>query len=95
MSRKLTDFEQVCAGIETSIYPGDVWTQKNQELKDLLTPRPLSEWHEDFGPVLWWRFPIVEPPYVGSPLDDDFLEDYYDGWTRLPEPFDPPAKETK
>ena len=31
--------------------------------------RPISEWHEDIGPVLWWSFPITEPPYVGSPLD--------------------------
>jgi hypothetical protein len=31
--------------------------------------RPLSEYHEDMGPVLWWKFPIEEPPYVGSPLD--------------------------
>lgn len=29
----------------------------------------LEEWHEDDGNVLWWRFPIEEPPYVGSPLD--------------------------
>ena len=31
--------------------------------------KPLSEWHEDIGDVLWWCFPIVEPPYVGSPRD--------------------------
>lgn len=31
--------------------------------------RPLREWHEDIGPVLWWRFPVDEPPYVGTPLD--------------------------
>lgn len=31
-------------------------------------PRPLDEWHEDIGDVLWWKFPITEPPYVGSPL---------------------------
>jgi hypothetical protein len=31
--------------------------------------KPLSEWHEDIGPVLWWRFPVQEPPYVGTPLD--------------------------
>ncbi len=31
--------------------------------------RPLAEWHEDMGPVLWWRFPVDEPPYVGTPLD--------------------------
>ena len=33
----------------------------------------LSEkWHEDIGPVLWWDFPVEEPPYCGTPLDDDF-----------------------
>lgn len=32
-------------------------------------PRPLEEWHEDLGNCLWWKFPIDEPPYVGSPLD--------------------------
>ena len=30
---------------------------------------PLSDWHEDIGPVLWWRFPVQEPPYVGTPWD--------------------------
>jgi len=34
-----------------------------------MTARPLSEYHEEMGPVLWWTFPITEPPYVGSPLD--------------------------
>lgn len=29
---------------------------------------PLSEWHEDDGDVLWWKFPIEEAPYIGSPL---------------------------
>jgi hypothetical protein len=31
--------------------------------------RPLDEWHEDMGPVIWWFFPMTEAPYVGSPLD--------------------------
>ncbi|KQP34279.1 hypothetical protein ASF27_01580 [Methylobacterium sp. Leaf102] len=31
--------------------------------------RPLSDWHEDMGDVLWWFFPMTEAPYVGSPLD--------------------------
>lgn len=36
----------------------------------LATPaRPLAEWHEDMGPVLWWAFPISEAPYIGTPLD--------------------------
>ena len=34
-----------------------------------LTPRPLSEWSEEDGNVLWWQFPIGEPPYVGTPND--------------------------
>lgn len=33
------------------------------------TPRLADEWHHELGPVLWWRFPIVEPPYVGTPHD--------------------------
>jgi hypothetical protein len=31
--------------------------------------RPINEYHEDMGDVLWWKFPINEPPYVGSPND--------------------------
>src|SRR5436305_1074712 len=30
--------------------------------------RAIAEYHEDMGDVLWWKFPIEEPPYVGSPL---------------------------
>lgn len=37
-----------------------------------MKPRPLSEWHEEIGDVLWWKFPITEAPYVGSPLDCGF-----------------------
>lgn len=36
------------------------------------TPRPIKDWHEDLGPCLWWSFPIEEPPYCGTPLDNDF-----------------------
>lgn len=32
-------------------------------------PLPLHDWHEDMGDVLWWLWPIEQPPYVGSPLD--------------------------
>lgn len=37
------------------------------DLARLTTPRPISEYHEEMGDVLWWRFPIEEPPYLGSP----------------------------
>lgn len=42
-------------------------------LKELLTLHPLSAWHEELGPVLWWFLDSdgnpTEPPYVGSPND--------------------------
>lgn len=31
--------------------------------------RPASEYDPSMGPVLWWKFPITEPPYVGAPDD--------------------------
>jgi hypothetical protein len=31
--------------------------------------RPFSEWHEDHGEVLWWKLPVAQAPYIGSPLD--------------------------
>lgn len=42
------------------------------KLEDMIEPQPIDEWHEDIGPCLWWKFPIEEPPYSGSPLDTDF-----------------------
>lgn len=50
---------------------------------------PIDEWHEDDGYVLWWRFPIVEPPYVGSPYCGDWKEDYYTHWTPIACPEQP------
>ena len=49
--------------------------------------RPLEEWHEDYGPVLWWKFPVEEEPYVGSPLDAEWPA-YHTHWTPItvPEP---------
>lgn len=49
--------------------------------------RPIEEWGEDYGDVLWWKFPIEEPPYVGSPLDEKWPA-YHTHWTpiSLPEP---------
>ncbi len=56
---------------------------ENAELRRL---RPLDEWHEDYGSVLWWKLPIEEPPYVGDPLCDTWIDDYYTHWTPLPIP---------
>ena len=49
--------------------------------------RPLEEWCEDYGDVFWWKFPIEEPPYVGSPLDEKWPA-YHTHWTpiEIPKP---------
>lgn len=31
-----------------------------------------EHWDEDTGDVLWWNFPVEEPPYCGTPLDEHF-----------------------
>lgn len=31
--------------------------------------RAAGEYDASMGPVLWWKFPISEPPYVGAPDD--------------------------
>jgi hypothetical protein len=43
--------------------------QAERAIKALTTPRPIADYHEDLGDVLWWKFPITEPPYVGTPGD--------------------------
>ena len=52
------------------------------------TPRPLPEWHEDIGPVLWWVFPVAEPPHAGTPND---WPGYYTHWTPITVPSPPPT----
>lgn len=37
-----------------------------------LVLEPYDQWHEDYGPVLWFRFPICEPGYYGDPLTSDW-----------------------
>lgn len=42
-------------------------------LREATEPKPFAEWHEDYGySVLWWRVPVQEPPYLGSPDDEDW-----------------------
>lgn len=45
--------------------------------------RPLDEWHEEYGEVMWWFGGMSEAPYVGSPLCDDW-PGYHTHWTPLP-----------
>lgn len=47
--------------------------------------RPEAEWHEDDGPVTWWKFPIEEAPWIGTPLDSDW-PGYHTHFTPAPAP---------
>lgn len=38
--------------------------------------KTADEYHEDYGDVFWWRFPIEKPPHFDSPLNSDWD---YDG----------------
>jgi len=48
----------------------------------------LADWSEADGPVLWWHFPVVEPPYAGTPLDRDYTGGHTH-WTRFDVPEEP------
>lgn len=52
-------------------------------LELLITPRPLAEYHEDDGPVCWWKFPVEEAAWIGKPDDDDW-PGYHTHWTPHP-----------
>lgn len=55
---------------------------------DAKTARPLDKWHEDMGEALWWKFPLEEAPYCGSPLCDDW-PGYHTHFTPLIPPISP------
>lgn len=55
--------------------------------------RHIDEWHEVDGPVLWWRDPIEEPPYVGTPDYEDF-DETYKWWSPIDTP-EIPESETR
>ncbi|TXN24009.1 hypothetical protein [Methylobacterium sp. WL9] len=52
------------------------------------TPRPIAEYHEDFGFVTWWIFPVCEPAWIGSPNDSDW-PGYHTHFTPHPDVQDP------
>ena len=51
------------------------------------TPVPVAipgeKYHEDMGPVTWWRLPVDEPPWVGTPNDSDW-PGYHTHFTPAP-----------
>lgn len=57
-----------------------------KQLNSLIYPvaKLAEEWSEEDGNVIWHKFPIDEPPYVGTPLDSNWIDDYYTHWQPLP-----------
>lgn len=56
-----------------------------------IVARPAEDYHEDHGPVLWWHFPIEEPPVVGyqdsyDRYGDPIVTEYHTHWTPIPIP---------
>jgi hypothetical protein len=49
----------------------------------LHTLHPIDTYHEDQGVVMWWLLPVIEPPYVGTPMDDSW-PGYHTHWSYLP-----------
>ncbi|OMF37452.1 hypothetical protein BK133_05190 [Paenibacillus sp. FSL H8-0548] len=65
-----------------------------KQFEDAVAPHPIDEWHEDIGDVLWWLFPIQEPPYCGSPLDSNW-PNFHTHWTPLIIPGEPDFQNSK
>ncbi|MGP5429512.1 hypothetical protein ACTXNW_08660 [Enterococcus malodoratus] len=62
--RTFTDFKR------ESIFPErfEIVLDEPQKVRAKLA----KHWHEDVGDCLWWNFPVEEPPYCGTPLDEHF-----------------------
>lgn len=59
-------------GREAVCLDASVYKVKRREKKTTIIARPKKEYHEDMGPVTWWRFPIDEPAWIGTPNDSDW-----------------------
>ena len=68
----MTDSHTLAHWQEASQRQGETIREQDARWDDVHRPRELHEWSETDGPVLWWKFPIDEPPYVGTPNDLGF-----------------------
>ena len=46
--------------------------EPNEPQAEKVEAHLAEHWNEDIGDVLWWDFPVEEPPYCGTPLDEHF-----------------------
>lgn len=86
--RLYREMEDVEAWKEEAAIQAQFYLESEAREKKLREARPIDEWHEDYGDMLWWTFPIEEAPYCGNPLCSDW-PGYHTHWT----PFIIPDKE--
>lgn len=55
----------------------------NSEATTTAAARPLEDWSEGIGDVVWWAFPVEEAAWIGSPLNSDW-PGYHTHWTPHP-----------
>ena len=46
--------------------------QLDEPQADKVEAHLAEHWDENIGDVLWWNFPVEEPLYYGTPLDERF-----------------------
>jgi hypothetical protein len=78
--------------------PGDLrnLVAERDQHREALILRKAGEWHEDYGPGLWWpseaRAFSESASYIGGHLDTDAPEWIYDDsavWLPHPQPITP------
>jgi hypothetical protein len=65
----------------------DCREQVSDRLDAVLRARPIDEYHEDDGNVVWWAWEdgawLGEPAWIGTPTDSDW-PGYHTHWTPHP-----------
>ncbi len=81
--RRLTldDVKEIKNDVDNGYFTPKEGRELSEELLSLMTLRPISEIHEDYGAVLCWYFDqngtLIGYPEVRSCLDEDFdIEDH-------------------
>lgn len=82
----LVDTNRDRCWIDERVYSDALLRRREEEARRLAfhQPRLEAEFHEDMGYGVWFRFPIDEPPWIGSPLCDDW-PGYHTHFTPLPD----------
>ena len=65
------DQDSYASAVEQAKSNGAILYLDSEAVEDaikMLKVHPAAEWHEDYGAVLWWHFPVCEPPEVGHGL---------------------------